>query len=349
METNEKYAGVAEDPRAEEKKTLDWRHEELFAMGAYPWREKPQNEWKSYPIRNQDGSGMCGPFSTCKALGINNKNETGEYVNLNTAYIYARRGNKPGAGMWMQDMFEIARTFGAPLDPALSSDGINDAQADAIAFDASAHQEALKYRGLNYAFADVNMDTIAGLVDQGFTPILLLRCSFKEYTAEPIVIPTVTSADYDVNHYVPVVDATLYKGKKCLVIEDSWGQQFGHQGRRIFSEDFVKARVFNVGYIIDRRNEQPSDVTPRYRFLKPLRFGMRNDKDVKALQDVLKAEGLFPNSVQSTGNFLQVTLSAVKKLQAKYAAEILAPLGLTVPTGFVGSSTRAWLNKKYGA
>lgn len=67
-------------------------------------------------------------------------------------------------------------------------------------------------------------------------------------------------------------------------------------------------------------------------------FGM-TDKDVKALQDILQYEKLFPVNIESTGYFGSITLEAVKKWQAKYG----------IPsTGYVGQITRAKLNSLYG-
>lgn len=65
---------------------------------------------------------------------------------------------------------------------------------------------------------------------------------------------------------------------------------------------------------------------------------------MKILQGYLATENVGP--VVISGFFDQQTEAAVKTLQAKYAGEILAPAGLTVPTGYVGASTRAFINKK---
>ncbi len=74
---------------------------------------------------------------------------------------------------------------------------------------------------------------------------------------------------------------------------------------------------------------------------KNMRFGMRGD-DVKALQSFLNTtEG---ESLPVTGYFGAMTRAAVSRFQAKYAAQVLTPLGLKAPTGIVGPATRAFIN-----
>jgi peptidoglycan hydrolase-like protein with peptidoglycan-binding domain len=77
-------------------------------------------------------------------------------------------------------------------------------------------------------------------------------------------------------------------------------------------------------------------------FNKNLGFGDRNS-DVIELQKRLTNEGLFTAS--TTGYFGTTTKNAVIKYQEKYTSEILAPLGLTKGTGFVGIHTRGKLNQ----
>jgi len=77
-------------------------------------------------------------------------------------------------------------------------------------------------------------------------------------------------------------------------------------------------------------------------FAKNLRFGDKND-DVKALQEFLITEGVYPEALV-TGYFGLLTRAAAIKFQEKYRADILTPLGLTDGTGFVGPSTRVKIN-----
>jgi peptidoglycan hydrolase-like protein with peptidoglycan-binding domain len=77
-----------------------------------------------------------------------------------------------------------------------------------------------------------------------------------------------------------------------------------------------------------------------------LYYGMKNNDEVRCLQQFLKSQGtaIYAEG-QITGNFFSLTQQAVIRFQEKYASEILAPLGLKEGTGFVGSATRAKINQ----
>lgn len=109
-----------------------------------------------------------------------------------------------------------------------------------------------------------------------------------------------------------------------------------------------------------------------YNFDKNFGVGA-NGKQVTALQTVLAKEGLLPTPLPmpmtknsdddqdkeedrqegqgyayGTASYTEMTAAAVSALQLKYQNEILTPLGLTSPTGYVGPSTRKVLNRLYG-
>ena len=80
-----------------------------------------------------------------------------------------------------------------------------------------------------------------------------------------------------------------------------------------------------------------------------LYFGMSGGQ-VSCLQQFLKSRGtdIYPEGLV-TGNFGNLTKSAVIRFQEKYASEILVPVGLAQGTGFVGSLTRQKINQlSYG-
>jgi hypothetical protein len=54
---NMESLGLIPDPRSEEEKLKDYRAEEvLAAFVPIEWKEKPESEWRKYPIFNQDYS-----------------------------------------------------------------------------------------------------------------------------------------------------------------------------------------------------------------------------------------------------------------------------------------------------
>jgi len=74
-------------------------------------------------------------------------------------------------------------------------------------------------------------------------------------------------------------------------------------------------------------------------------FGMR-DSQVSCLQEFLKLQGVdvYPEGLV-TGFFGSLTQQAVIRFQERYAADILAPIGLARGTGIVGPQTRAKINQ----
>ncbi|MFH1170483.1 MAG: peptidoglycan-binding domain-containing protein [Candidatus Vogelbacteria bacterium] len=81
-------------------------------------------------------------------------------------------------------------------------------------------------------------------------------------------------------------------------------------------------------------------------------FGVgTNSQDVRELHTALGKEGfpvLIDKDINGVNRYNENTASAVSRFQLKYQSEILAPLGLTTPTGYVGPSTRRVLNRLYG-
>lgn len=82
------------------------------------------------------------------------------------------------------------------------------------------------------------------------------------------------------------------------------------------------------------------------RFEEDLYYGMRNEDQVRCLQQFLKSQGeqIYPEGLV-TGNFLSLTKSAVIRFQEKHAEDVLEPWNLEQGTGYVGETTRAKINQ----
>lgn len=92
-----------------------------------------------------------------------------------------------------------------------------------------------------------------------------------------------------------------------------------------------------------------------FRFSTPLSKGMRS-AEVRQLQQFLNTRGfVLASGIElgapgyETDLFGLLTEDAVKRFQAAYAAEILAPVGLTAPSGFFGPSSIRKANALLGA
>ncbi len=79
-----------------------------------------------------------------------------------------------------------------------------------------------------------------------------------------------------------------------------------------------------------------TSVPPTFQFTRNLGLGNRG-QDVENLQCILGV-------TQTTGYYGPITAAAVLQFQNAHPTEVLTPIGLTAGTGYMGSSTRAYLN-----
>lgn len=311
------YNGIVEDPRSEEQKALDYKHEDL-AMGEIPlnWIEYNEKHLKSYLIQNQDGSLSCVAQGTSKILAIHEVKEGRNYTQLCPKFIYDLRSNYPGGGMWLPNALDIACKYGTCKESLLPCDMKGETfMNDKSMIVAKHNDDAKNYKGKFYFEITGGIDKIAEVMEQGYGVLLGFRFDYDEWTD----VPTIHSdSKQALGHAVAAVDYCLYNGEKALIIEDSWGVGYGKGGRRIITDTFLKARCFYAGYVTS---------LPNYIFTKTLKFGSRG-LDVKMLQQKL--------GITSDGIFGLLTKKAVIKFQLSH--------GL-VGDGIVGPLTNNELNK----
>lgn len=332
--------GALPDARPEEERAKDFQFEEMVAsVSPVNWTEKPPISWRKFPIFAQNGSGSCVAQTLAKLLGILYwlKNG-GEYVHFSATHLYQRRANRPAAGMAGVDAFKIAQQ-GTTLEQLVPSQMMTDEQMDSMTIAQFKQDVGTVFKIPNYIQVPVkDIDTIASIIQTTKKGVMVwFYFQINEWGNVPQILnPNLDlQAPSTLRHSVAAVDFTLYQNKKALIIEDSWGPGAGMGGQRIITEDFFKVRnwfaAYPIAFVFDGGNLKPT-----HTFNVNLAFGQTSD-EVRALQDCLKWEGLFPSNISSSGFYGSITAKAVLDFQIKYG---ISPTS----ANNVGPMTRQKLN-----
>ena len=322
MQTN---LGVVDDPRIEEHKEKDYKHCEIASGDKkikVEWVEKLKDEWRKFPIRNQDGSSSCVAQSIAKILGINNFLEEKEFVELSAKDIYMRRENSGEQGMWGIDALKIACDFGATLESLFQSQNIGEEEINKVdGYTKYKNQIAKIFKGKNFVTLPFDIDLIGEQIQKGRGVLLFFKFDNEEWSDYPIII----NDNPKLHHAVVGVDTTTVDGEKAIVIDDSWGEFYGLDGQRIITESFIKERLTFAGYIVDLQNDWRDEKDkegekPKHEFTERMKFSTNFNisEEVKWLQKVLIYENLFPVNVDITGYYGSITRKAVLKFQFKH-------------------------------
>jgi len=360
-------SGAFPDTRKIEEKDTDIQFGEIVsAANPVNWVTKSQSAWRRFPIFNQDGSGSCVAQTMAKLFGILYWLKNRVYVHFSATHIYQRRVNKPAAGMGAVDVFNIAKQ-GVTLEELVPSQSMTDAQMDTEIIPQYKQEVGKIFKvGEPVYLPILDIDTVASVIQTtGKGVMIWFYFKYEEWTDVPVVLdPALTAiSPGTIRHSVAAVDFTLYNGEKAIIIEDSWGPNYGKSGQRVITEKFFKQRNFFAGYPMDFVFEsQTSDPNkPKYNFMKDLSFIPWDDKlnrpldyakheaqkaDVIALQNILKYEGFFPKNISSTGYYGALTKDSVYKYQTHHKVALQTELD-SLMGRIVGPSTLAQLNKDY--
>jgi len=337
----ENYQG-ASDLRTEEEKAKDFNQEEFVASaGPVDWIEKSPNQWRSFPELNQFYTLKCVSFTIAKLALINLWLKTRETLKFSPNSIYKYRSNSPLGGMVGDDAFKIWRDTGISLDIVCKSDQVRE--EDAYEVSDFAKEVAKGFKLGNYiTITEKDFDRVASTIQATGKGIMVwFYFTAREWSPEiPRVLDNLSSP-YEgqaSRHSVTAVDYGLKNGVEVLKIEDS--AHFGSKSVRYITRDFFTKRNFLIKYPMNFSYEDPQVIPPvppvvPLKLTKTLKFGM-NDKEVKILQQILRAKGFFPSNLPTTENFGPITLKAVKDFQKAN--------GLT-DDGIVGPATRTQLEQ----
>lgn len=174
-----------------------------------------------------------------------------------------------------------------------------------------------------------------------------LNCqrSIKEHLKQaPLQIAAPVCPDWSSNNVVPTCGLT--RAQHATMI-------YGFEDKKLFNDfdhydPFEKQLDWNypIPYVIKgvatlkKPIEAPK--TFKHEFQQVLNYGMRG-AEVVALQDALKADGVFPLTVNSTGYFGEITRAAVMAFQRKH--EVAPEDEIVVANGRVGRKTLKALNE----
>jgi hypothetical protein len=338
--------GALIDNRPQVEKDKDYKFEEIVASAdPVTWIEKPQSNWRKFPIFNQNGSGSCVAQTLAKLLGVMYWLKNNVYVHFSATHIYQRRSNKPSGGMIGVNALDIA-CEGVTLEVLAPSQLMTDAEMDKTVIESYKQDVGKIFKIGNYVLLPVrDIETVASIIQKtGKAVMVWFFGMVDEWTEAPVIkYPNLSTGQANLVHSVTAVDFTLYGGKKAIIIDDSWGSSYGKAGQRVITEDWFKARNFFAAYPINFAFDVGIDPNkPKYTFNQDLIFStvVSYNNACVQWQNVLKYEGIFPKNVESTGYFGAITKKGTEAFQAKY--------GLPV-TGNLDQATRAKANKVYGA
>jgi peptidoglycan hydrolase-like protein with peptidoglycan-binding domain len=183
----------------------------------------------------------------------------------------------------------------------------------------------------------------------------------KEFKKDLIFYPRIWKRNLWVGSYGEDVKAL----QKILINENLWDSDIGATGffgpiterALIKFQELNKSKILKpynlekgTGYFGSKTREVLEEsislvLKEVITWSRNLYLGISGD-DVKTLQEILIKENVWPRpDVEATGYFGPITREAVIRFQEKYSEEILKPLGLEKGTGFVGPSTRTFLEK----
>jgi hypothetical protein len=297
----ENYIGCR-DTQTPEQKGKNYSFDEVcLAPVPVVWLEKTRDQYRSFPIRDQDGSGQCVCMTYATEMGIIFQQKYGVWMDFSSSFPYQARTNPEISGCNSVDIFDVFPKIGNLFEKDMPSQKMNDSQSMAVKKEVWFDDLAKVYK-LKRIALPIDFETVASTIQATGKGVMVW---FKFSPSEWTDTPTLTDKPITSGHSVTAVDFILKNGKKYLVIQDSWGLNYAVKGYRFISEEYFNARCFNAGYLLNF--DFDTEV------LKP-----RFDGTVVSLQDCLKYERLFPSNVNSAGVFGAVTKKALIDFQVKY-------------------------------
>lgn len=303
----ESYNG-AFDTQTDEQKERNYKLEEVCTSPASViWIEKPRENWRSFPIRDQNGSGECVCMTYATELGIIFKEKYGEFIDFSSSFPYQKRTNPEISGCNSVDIYEIFPKIGNILERDMPSQKMSDSEAMKVERE-KWFDDIAKVFKVDRISLPIDFETVASTIQAtGKGVMVWFKFSGSEWTN----IPTLSDNPITSGHSVTAVDFTLLNGKKYLIIQDSWGLKYADKGLRLISEEYFNARCFLASYLLTFKTQDNNTVMERPHF----------DGSIISAQKCFKWEGLMNVSVKEVEVWGPQTRNACIIFQKKYGIE----------------------------
>lgn len=316
-------SGALPDSRSTQERQRDYSFEELPKSSPViwynfdEWRINNENLLAEMKVHDQNGSSSCVANTIANICSILNFYEEGKWLQFSARWIYPRRANFPAEGMSANDAAHLFIEHGGVFECLLPGDLKTEQQMNQK-LDALPSYDTIGkiYTPDSYVWNLTNIDAFAEAIQKNKAVMTFVKFGNGEWNHE---VPIIKGDQVNYYHSVTALGYFIYKGKKAILILDSWGVTSGSKGLRIVTEDWFNAnRVYTGVSFIDLPNKKftKDTIIPKYTFNKDLEYGMRNN-DVKKLQEVLREMGFFPN-IEPTGNYFGITVNAVMDFQLKH-------------------------------
>lgn len=294
--------GSARDTQSDLQKSRNFQLNEVVTSPAVVnWIEKKRENWTSYPIRNQDGSGTCVCMTYATEKGILFKNKYGVWMDFSSAFPYQQRKYPEVSGCTSEDIYEIFPKIGNVYEQFMPSQNLNDAGVMAVKRESYFADLAKTYKVMRIALP-IDFETVASTLQAtGKGVMLWFHMNYEEWTN----IPQLTNKATPYGHSVTAVDFILKDGKKYLIIQDSWGLAQADKGLRLISEEYFAARCFLASYLKTFEIQDNNIVPERPKF----------DGSIISFQKCMKWLGYFPANVAEVESFGNISRSACVKYQ----------------------------------
>jgi hypothetical protein len=316
----------ARDTQSKEQKARNYSFNE-FVTAPFPvsWIEKKREDYRSFPIRDQDGSGQCVAMTLATEMGIIFKEKYGEWIDFSSSFPYQQRKYPEQSGCTSEDIYEIFPKIGNVFEVDMPSQNMTDKQAMEVK-KKSYFNDLAKTWNIKRIALPIDFETVASTIQATGKGVMVW---FRFHPSEWTNIPFVSNNIPNSGHSVTVVDFTLKNGKKYLVIQDSWGLKYADVGLRLISEEYFYERCYQACYLMSFRI-QDNSIVP----LKPV-----FDGSIISAQKCFKFEGLFPANVNEVENWGNITRSACIAFQKRY--------NIYPQLGNFGNLTKAKLKELY--